>query len=869
MRDPGPLPFWASAAGAVALVGALIAWGRPPLPGTGFEHRVFASADCTGASEVEVVREPFVRHEEHGAGRCEQWSSQLVARGRMRARVEVTSAPGASVSIDGRAVVADEEAHAVRTASGVVDLARGVHTFVVEHRGEGAAPGESPGPEYLRVAMVDERAPHNGEFAPPLDRDLFYPSADEASRALERDLTSADPLLALFAALGLAAAVVCGWLAVRRARGKSTPRLDLALGGVLFVLALVVRARGLAAQDVGPDELLSIDAAAHWARNLTLGDFQPEAWRFDAVHLPNAKWLLALGAGFAGQAGARWVGACASALAVGLLFAFGRLAFGRGVGAVAALLAAVLPLGVGLGRIAGPAASEALWGMASMVALACWLRSPRRAEGAAEPLDPRAAFACVFAATVAALSRATMGWLFVPIGVAQLARSRRELRRGVVAVPVAAAVGGIAALAITLAAWPYVGGHPADALATFAGELRADKHAFPANTPVWLLGLAFVGSLAALAKAAWRWWGLLVLLWAALGDVASAAPAVMVLAAVALVALGDGIANLMLVVSPGLRSAIRFTPAALGVAALAVTLARLEPYPVSPVDASGATWGEGNLAAIRALNASAARGAGVHVALEPARALPRLREDLVPMQDPALADYLVAPHSPRPEKTPPGCALEASVRAANAPLVDTFRCSQASPIQLGFAAMHDPSRIDEAIRHFQDALTLDPHDPAATFGLGWAAQTKGDALRAEQLYLDAASGAARTHDADTEYFARFDLGTLYAERGQHEAAVNAFRSALVVTDQAPEKFEATVWHVWQNLGNALVATGHPDEARTALAHALALQPGEPSLVAALAVLSTPPPTPIADAGAAPRARAAATSSAPRGAPPRR
>lgn len=869
MTRAGALPFWASAAGAVALVGALLAWGRSPLPGTGFEHRVFASADCTGASEAQVVQEPFVRYAEHGAERCERWSAQLVTRDKMRVRVELTSAPGATVSIDGRALVTDASPHAIRTASGAIDLPRGVHTFTVEERRERTVGGHPSGPEYLRMAMVDELEPHNGEFAPPLDLDLFYVSADEASRALDRNGTSADPILALFAVLGLAFAVGCGWLAVRRARGKPIPRSDLALGGVLLAIALFVRIRGVQGQDIAPGELASAFAAAHWARNLSLGDFQREAWRFDAAHLPNAKWILALGAGFAGRVGARWAAACAGALVVALLYAFGRVAFGRAVGVVAALLAAILPLEVGLGRVAGAPSSEALWAVASMVALACWSRSLRGPDAPALQGDSIAAFACTFAATIALFTRASMVWLFVPIGVVLLGRRWRELRRGLVAVPFAAVGGVLAGAVITVAAWPFLRGDPADAVAAVAGELRADAHAFPGVIPAWLLALGLVGALVTLGKAERRWWGILVVLWAALGDAASAGSAVMLLAAVALVAIGDGVTNVVFVATPALREGMRFLPAALGVAATAVTLARREPYPLARVDVSGDPWGEGNLAAVRALNARATHGASVHLGLQPAGSLPRLRDDLVPTDDPGLADYVLTPH-PSAEETRRGCALEASVQVAGTPLVDTFRCSRVSPTQLGFAAMHDPSRVDEAIRHFEDALQQDPHDPAATFGLGWAAQTKGDALRAEQLYLDAASGAARSHDADTEYFARFDLGTLYAQRGQEEAAVNAFRSALVVSDQAPEKFAATVWHVWQNLGNALVATGHPVEGRTALEHALALQPGEPSLVQSLAALTTPTPGGDAREDAGVRdAGAKTTSSAPRGVPPRR
>ncbi len=134
---------------ALALVGivvALLLSARPPLPGTGFERSLFPSAACTGPAEVSVVGEPFVPSDADGRaveGRCERWTARLVAWTKMRARVELTSEPGGSVSIDGRLVVSDEGAHPARTRIGTVDLPRGVHTFVVERVGE-AGPALPP-----------------------------------------------------------------------------------------------------------------------------------------------------------------------------------------------------------------------------------------------------------------------------------------------------------------------------------------------------------------------------------------------------------------------------------------------------------------------------------------------------------------------------------------------------------------------------------------------------------------------------------------------------------------------------------------------------------------------------------------------------
>jgi predicted negative regulator of RcsB-dependent stress response len=352
-------------------------------------------------------------------------------------------------------------------------------------------------------------------------------------------------------------------------------------------------------------------------------------------------------------------------------------------------------------------------------------------------------------------------------------------------------------------------------------------------------------------------------------------PALLLFAAIALVALGSFLADLVFAVHPRVRTALRAAPAVLAVGYTAFALMRVEPYPLDYFDElvggpAGVAasklfevpwWGEGNLAAVRALDTNAPQGARVHLNLWPKHVLEHLRDDLVLVEDPALADYDLVSHLQYFATPAPGCTLESSVQVAGAPLVDTYRCPRANPTQLGFASMHDPSKVDEAILHFQDALKLDPHDPGAVFGLGWAAQTKGDVGRAESLYQQAAAGAARANDADTEYFARFNLGTLYLQRGSSDKAADALRGALVAADRAPERFADAIWQVWANLGAALAASGHASEARAAFEHALALKPGEPSVTAALARLT---------AAAAPSdAGADATSSAPRGAPPRR
>jgi tetratricopeptide (TPR) repeat protein len=208
------------------------------------------------------------------------------------------------------------------------------------------------------------------------------------------------------------------------------------------------------------------------------------------------------------------------------------------------------------------------------------------------------------------------------------------------------------------------------------------------------------------------------------------------------------------------------------------------------------------------------------------------------VSDRADADYVLVSHLQYFEQPPPGCTLERSVRAAGAPLVDTYLCHPGSPAQLGFAAM-GRNATDEAFGHFRDALQRDPHDPAGLFGMGWVAQTRGELEQAELLYVQAASRAGQTGDAETEYFARFDLGTLYAQESRNEQAVEAFHRALAVTERAPRRFADRSWTLWLNLGRSLAATGRPAEAREALLRASQLRPNDPAIGDALRLLPAP------------------------------
>jgi hypothetical protein len=168
-------------------------------------------------------------------------------------------------------------------------------------------------------------------------------------------------------------------------------------------------------------------------------------------------------------------------------------------------------------------------------------------------------------------------------------------------------------------------------------------------------------------------------------------PALLIFAAIALVALGEMVANLAIVRSAWARRALEACPAILAVIYTWSALAHIEPYPLDYFDelvggpagvAAKRTfeipwWGEGNRAAVQALNEKAPPGARVFLALWPKHVVARLRDDLVIAADRTSADYVLVSHLQYFERPPPAsanCTLESSVQAEGAPLVDTYRC---------------------------------------------------------------------------------------------------------------------------------------------------------------------------------------------------
>jgi 4-amino-4-deoxy-L-arabinose transferase-like glycosyltransferase len=517
------------------------------------------------------------------------------------------------------------------------------------------------------------------------------------------------------------------------------------------------------------------------------------------------------------------------ALAAAFVYGFGRIAFGRAVGATAAFLTALLPILVAHGRIAGHDTMVLFWWCASMLAMACWIASPR------EKRDGLAAFLCVFAATAGVFSRATTVWIFPVLVTAWLVDARGPLRQRVRTFPLAGLAGGGVAAALVFAIWPFMWSNQAEKIARIKGhwgvawgdiEVYMGKLCLPAwhyftvaffsETPAVLLVAAAAGIVVTLAAPARSeravTWVTVSLMWLVVPFaqtvstlrigagryVIQAWPGLLLFAALALVALGNFAASLAFDLSKRGRALVRASPALLAVLYTALALAHVEPYPLDYFNEfvggpAGVVkrqmfevpwWGEGNLAAVGELNRGATKGARVRLALWPTHAIPRLRDDLVAVDDATTADYVLVSHLQYFAKAPAGCKNTGTVDVEGAPLVDSYRCSPGNPTDLGFAAM-TRGAPDEALPLFRDALQRDPRDPAALFGVGWAAQVKGNLLEAESFYVQAAARAAQTGDRNIEYFARFDLGTLYAKQGRSDDAATAFRAADALKAPAP------------------------------------------------------------------------------------
>lgn len=125
-------------------------------------------------------------------------------------------------------------------------------------------------------------------------------------------------------------------------------------------------------------------------------------------------------------------------------------------------------------------------------------------------------------------------------------------------------------------------------------------------------------------------------------------------------------------------------------------------------------------------------------------------------------------------------------------------------------------RFDQAARHFQEALEVDPESTAALAGLATARLRGGDATGAAAAYRRLLALDPR-HPA-----AHAGLGALLLGEGAVEEALEHLQSAAALAPDSPE--------VHARLGAALARAGRFDQAAAAFGRALELAPGDPAVL---------------------------------------
>ena len=148
-----------------------------------------------------------------------------------------------------------------------------------------------------------------------------------------------------------------------------------------------------------------------------------------------------------------------------------------------------------------------------------------------------------------------------------------------------------------------------------------------------------------------------------------------------------------------------------------------------------------------------------------------------------------------------------------------------SPTALGLAQMNriaaDPTALPEAMRLFEEALKRDPGDASAAFGLGWALQMKGEVDRSVSQYRRAIWLTSDKGPRDIEYFAHYNLGIVYGQKGLREAALGEFSLAAAA--------DPTSWTGLYNLGLQMVALQCLPAATVPLRRAVLLHPKEAAI----------------------------------------
>ena len=135
--------------------------------------------------------------------------------------------------------------------------------------------------------------------------------------------------------------------------------------------------------------------------------------------------------------------------------------------------------------------------------------------------------------------------------------------------------------------------------------------------------------------------------------------------------------------------------------------------------------------------------------------------------------------------------------------------SQAAPLFAQATGLHQAGRLAEAEQAYRRVLALAPGHAGALKYLGLA--LVGRRAWAEAATVLATAAALHPEDGEKQVL----LGIAQAEGGQRQRAVESYRASLARREHPDTRV---------NLGNALAALGHPDEAEAEYLRALALNP---------------------------------------------
>ena len=157
-------------------------------------------------------------------------------------------------------------------------------------------------------------------------------------------------------------------------------------------------------------------------------------------------------------------------------------------------------------------------------------------------------------------------------------------------------------------------------------------------------------------------------------------------------------------------------------------------------------------------------------------------------------------------------AIASAAILAFVPLADARAGRATNYFAIATAFSKDAARVDDAITFYRRALEVDPHFPAAQFGLATVLTKTGRTEEAIPYYRDAISGWPDYQEA------HYNFGQALAGTGRVEDAVAQFAEAVRLRADDADAHAA--------LGKALLRLGRVDDAVVQFARALELNPND-------------------------------------------